>query len=386
MTIIATYRIDDQAIFNSDFRLTTRDKNNQKRQLDLSMKFIDIDKKIGLFLAGDVQYWKVTIPKISEIINLVTVGNILDTEGVFKQIIDSSAFKHTGGRSSAIGFMIDDITKKNIQFKIEINPGIGSLLDEIPTNKFIIIGSGANIPKLTTRVEKRLTSDLELFGKDLYQLGASMRDEIKQALKNSGSQSYEKLGISPFMAISTLSGSHFMIRGEEIKGDYFSDRGSYSFNYSFEAENNQILLKNYYNDTIQEVKGLSDMTPDLNGDIFDPEYLSKKQDPSSLFPKNNYVYLFHQWVVFEMKTVYRSIRRIDFVGNKRLCVMQEPIISILYDVEDGEIVKYPDCRDQYISINEEKDKLFNSELKSERLFDHVWLENFMEEYHNFYTS
>src|SRR5699024_10244377 len=108
-----------------------------------------------LFLAGDVQYWKVTIPKISEMINLVTVGNILDTEGVFKQIIDSSAFKHTGGRSSAIGFMIDDITKKNIQFNIEINHRIGSVLNELPNNKFIINGSGTKSPKLTTRIEKR---------------------------------------------------------------------------------------------------------------------------------------------------------------------------------------------------------------------------------------
>lgn len=80
MTIVAAYRFDDTCVYVSDFRTTNRLEGN-KTFHDTCLKFTDIDQRLGLFLAGDVTFWKETIPKISEIVDLCQLAGTDNEHG-----------------------------------------------------------------------------------------------------------------------------------------------------------------------------------------------------------------------------------------------------------------------------------------------------------------
>ena len=107
MTIIATYRIDDMAIYVNDFRVTI---NNQE-QFDASFKFIDIGNQLGMFLAGDVTVWLRLVPLLNHIMDQVNVDNILDFKGPFKETIQREVEELPSdvySRAGALGFITDD--------------------------------------------------------------------------------------------------------------------------------------------------------------------------------------------------------------------------------------------------------------------------------------
>ncbi|MBC2722672.1 MAG: hypothetical protein HGJ97_08310 [Desulfosporosinus sp.] len=381
MTIVAAYRYDDTCIYVSDFRVTSRCQENRAIQ-DACLKFIDIDKRLGLFLAGDVSFWQNAVPEIQDIINSISYENLEDMEGPLKEVLDSCAFRHRGSSAAAIGFLINPNDYGNRQFVIRITPGMGSIISELPNNSCTLIGSGAIIPNIKDGIEERIEYFLKKF-KDasLYELGREMRDEIKQSLKECGSSSFSKLGISSCMAISMLEKGYFQITGEEINGGHYSDTGSFQFTYSFTRDNNnQNVLVNGMNDDSYVLNSVTETTVSFEERIFDPERVEQGEDPSIIYLEANFVYLLHQWVVAEPshEFIYRSLSRIDFVTEKRLCNKAYTFKDCIED--KNEIKHYPDFRDKYFVLEEPLLSKFEAEVNQSVLFNHSWLSQFISDY------
>lgn len=387
MTIAAVYKKDDQSIFISDFRVTERTNAGVRTQKDISFKFVSIDNRIGFFLAGDVEKWKLALDQIEGIKSNITFDNITkDEDNPLRECLINIALKVNGSEFCAIGFIINDETKENKVFEIQVMPGIGCSIANIHS-EVVVIGSGQNLPNIQNRITNRIENDFRYYGNDLYQLGCSMRDEIKKTLNECGSKVFEKLGISPVMSISTLSASHFLVRGEEIDGEKIDKNQYASFDYSFEKdENGNIILNNKIQRKTQQLKDIKSSQLNGQGTIFDPEMLGCSEDSSILFSNEESVFVFHQWLLPEYKTVYRSIYKISFIGNNRLCSRGNSITNIVENISDEELVKYTDCRDVYVEFKENKKEYFENDLTEINLFDHEWLDNHISNYYEIFYS
>lgn len=393
MTIAAAYRFDDRAIFVSDFRMT-----DATGQSDTSLKFVDLDRRLGLFLSGSVGLWLKAIPKINEIMSEVTIDNILDNEGPFVQELTFVAWANPNASiSRAIGFIIDDQNRRNQLFLLELRPGERASISLIQTNSCVVIGSGSRLPDIKRRITTRIERAVTIFGMDLYKLAGEMRTEIQQTLKDSGAGSFRKLGISPYMNLSSIAGSHFLIRGEEIQGGKFSDNAAPTKHfYSFiKDDSGNLILQNLCTGSTLSVNNLNGVQELNERKTFDPEGMSEDLDPSELYPDADHVYLLHQWVTQYDKekngkilgAVYRSLKKIDFidVGNGvRLCKASEPFINVHEEVSLAELKKYADCRDIYIENLLQSEVDFHTELSEKRLFDHTWLSQFIPNYNELY--
>ncbi len=390
MTIIATYRFQDKAVFISDFRVTTRPISGSKVQADLSMKFVPIDRKIGMFLAGDVDFWKLAIAEVIKQSSDINIDNILDTLGPFNLLLNDVAIKYgrRAGQSSAIGFIVDETRHENVQFNIEIVHGNGAILTQTPNNQVTIMGSGKDVPNIKQALEHFFSDNLSRYNNDLYKIAFYFRDEVKKLLQRCGSSAYEKLGISPYMAKASLVQDSFCLHGEEMSGGHYSDRNSYDFKYSLVKEDDGcIILFDHSNNERLEVIEIMGNTPSMEAIIFDPERATTRgEDPSQLFPGRDYIYLFHQWVIPEDQTVYRSLKKIIFATDKRLCVPSDPIIGVLHLEDKKEIQRYLDCRDQYFELDPGKAALFDLCISSENLFDHELLATYITNYSTFWKS
>lgn len=386
MTIIATYRFDDKAIFINDFRVTIRSVNASKTQADLSMKFVPIDGKIGMFLAGDVDFWKMAIEEITRQASDISIENILDPSAPFNMLLNAVTlrFGRRTGKSGAIGFIVDQVQKKNVQFNIEIVHGQGAMLEETPNYQITIMGSGKTIPNIKQELEVFFRKNLSKYNNDFYKIGYYFWIEVKKMIQQCGSLAYEKLGISPYMAKSSLVQDSFCLHGEEISGGYHSDRGSYEYNYSLLKDGNgQIIFFDHFNQEKLKVVEIMGTTPNMEEVIFDPEKVTQGVDPSQLFPGRDYIYLLHQWVIAENKTVYRSLKKIKFTKDKFLCMPLEPIIMVIDVDDEKEMQRYIDCRDQYFELDQEKSELFDSLVTAENLFNHELLALYICNYSNF---
>ncbi len=393
MTIVAAYRFDDRAIFVSDFRMTDR-----TGQSDTSLKFIDLDGRLGLFLSGSVKLWSIAIEKVKPRMSEITIDNIFDEDA---PLVDELTYVAWGNpklsTSRAIGFIIDDMNKKNVMFKIELKSGERAHITPLLENTCDVIGSGAYIPNIKSRISSRVQKAVANSGIDLFQLAIEMRSEIQLLLKESGVTSFRKLGISPYMCLSSIAGSHFLIRGEEIQGGTFSDQQAPTDHlYQFIKDcNGNLVLQNLNTNTTLSVRTLNDVQGIDEREIFDPEGMSGDSDLIDQYPDADHIYIFHQWVITSGKEeemhvdVYRSIKKIDFVdiGNGiRLCKSNEPIINVLEEVPIIELQNYEDCRDVFIDSLLNSDAEFQAELSPERLFDHSWLSQYMPNYDQFYTK
>ncbi|MEL3972052.1 hypothetical protein AAEO50_07160 [Rossellomorea oryzaecorticis] len=396
MTIVSVYRKDKTAVFASDFRSTT--KGNQT---DVSLKFTDIGNDIGLFFSGDASFWNENIQSIKEITKEVSFLNVWDREGPLYEVINNAYWSQKPRiRTRAIGFMINNQTQDNKMSTIDIHPGLGVRFVPLENNRSLVIGSGAFLTNIEERINKRILRDREEFGDDLYSLSDSMRKEILESLLNHGSSSFRKLGISPYMALHTLAGSHFMIRGEHIQGEVYSDKQNFKYDYSFlrDENSNQIKLIDHINDKQLLVDDVTNIDNSLSGDLFDPQQITSIFDPEVEFQNNDFVYLFHQWVTIhdearfsnverETISVFRSLKRISFKQvlnyDFRLSHSSEPI-SDIKDFPLKYLQNYPDCRDQYFVLTEIKDKQFLKELNQDQLFDHNWLSSYIEDYYRIF--
>lgn len=300
-------------------------------------------------------------------------------------------------RSRAIGFVIDNETQENVLFSIDAWPGTGVRIEPIEENSCLVIGSGSLIDNLESRIGQRISYEIEQNGVDLYHLATSMRQEVQSALNAYGTSSYRKLGISPYMALHSLAGSNFMIRGEQIEGEVITEDDDFNYSYSFErdTETDEVVLVDTVNEERIVISNIMDLENVLDGVPFDPQGLTTGFDPEVAFPDNEFVYRFHQWVVKDDDIigpfVYRSITKISFVildenTNLRVCKYSAPIIKG-EDESLEDIDFYPDCRDQYFTVSNSRDEEFNRDLDEENLFNHEWLALFIDNYYSvFYTA
>ncbi|PGN29278.1 hypothetical protein [Bacillus thuringiensis] len=393
MTIISMYRIDDRAIFLSDFRTSSNGN-----QTDVALKFINIGEHIGLFFSGDARFWERCITPLQEVGGFVTLNNVLEMEEPFcREIREIFWEQQPSIRSRAIGFVIDNETQVNVLFSIDALPGTGVRIEPIGENSCLVIGSGSLIDSLESRISQRINYEIEENGVDLYHLANSMRKEVQSALNSYGTSSYRKLGISPYMALHSLAGSHFMIRGEQIEGEVFKGKDKFHYSYSFEKdeETGETVLLDTVNEKRIVISNIMNLENVLEGVPFDPQGLTNGFDPEEAFPDNEFVYLFHQWVVtddvFLGPLVYRSITKISFVvleenTNLRVCQYSASIIKVV-DGPLEDIDFYPDCRDQYFTVSNSIDEEFVRGLNEENLFNHEWLSSFIDDYYSvFYTA
>lgn len=392
MTLHAVYRFDDCAIFLSDFRLTEAGSI----QSDSSFKFFSDDEKLGLFLSGDVDLWKVVLQRFNEISPNINLENILNDDGVFKQhLIDCALSNPQYSMARAIGFLVDDIKKENILFQVEISPGNGAIINLIAKNTCHLIGAGPLIPNLKEKIVQRIQKDIDFFGMDLYQLADGMRKETIDVIKSCGGTAFSKFGISPVMFISSLAGSHFIIRGEELTTGKYSDNTSpilAKYAFTTNPQKQKVLIE--YNDDLQtrEVV-LQDIQHIIGNSIqekFDPEQHEQFFDPIKEFPNRSFIHLFHQWVVpansgANTNVIYRSIKKINIIevgssGNKFKVLNPLEATAEGIEVSKEELTLYPDSRDNYILIDESLEKKFEDLVKSASLFNHELLIRYIPNY------
>lgn len=389
MTIIASYRMDDKALFVADFRVSTKENNVIRKQMDFSLKFHSLDNKLGLFMSGDVHFWKHAIPKIDEVISKVNINNVLDISSPLWQNISSVAIKHKGGKAGAICFFINESKEKNIQFNIEIEPGKGCKIKENKNFEAIILGSGRYLPNIKERINNSVEKcrKIDYIQDDLYKLSGCIQNEIKNSLVECGSSSFKKLGISPCFATASLEKGSFCIYGTEIEGLNLSDRKSISYNYSFdETRIGNIALKDYVKDNIQIINNIFEISKESIGIIFDPEGLTIGDDPSKLFPNDNYIYQLDQSIIpFHFKfnksyQILRIVKKIDFITEKRLC-QETNITSDVLNVSFDELNNYKHNR-SYFSFDERNEM----ELSKSSLFNHDFWKKIIDDYFNFYEN
>lgn len=390
MTIIATYRMDDCAIYINDFRVTMR---HPDRQLDASFKFKEFGGRLGLYFAGDVNLWRTLIPVIDMVINETSIENILDREGPLCDRLQREVERLPFGQysdSGAIGFIIDDNRRQNVQFIIRLHPGRGCIIDEIQNRTCTVIGSGSSIPSISDNISRRFCSDLVTIGEDFYRLGCGVRDETQNIMRRCGPTSFTKLGISPCICISTLVASHFMIRGEELEGESFSAGNYHRYHFSFlRNSNGEIVLVDHINSNEIVINNIENTNTNLEGDIFDPQNLTSGDDPSDLFSDENVVYLLTQFVVPEYRMVWRTLDRINFFNFREQRVCNPDYIRvanrIIEDCSPEMIQPFTQIEKGYFGINQNGSAEFEMQI-NERLFDHDWLSIMVENYDRFYRE
>ncbi|KAF6558331.1 hypothetical protein G9G63_25730 [Paenibacillus sp. EKM202P] len=386
MTVIAMYRFDDSAIFVSDFRTTLGDGT----QYDVMLKFIDYDKRLGLFLSGDVGFWKSVLPKVENRLSEITLGNIDDPDGPFREELRFGAY--TGlerSRARALGFIIEG--KNNRIFQVDLTPGGAAIWEEIPQYSGVVIGSGGHLYRIQARIENAARHTVMNFGMDYYRIADSVRREIGDCMRDAGAGSYMKLGVSPYMCLSSLVGGHFMIRGEEVEGtQYDTDGPSRPFSYQFiRKTDHTLVLRDLIEGVEHKVYNFNTSDDVDNYEVFDPERKTLPSfDITETLSEKDHVFLFHQWVTYykedEMYNVYRSVKKIEFIevpGRRKIQKGSAPIISHRdFPSPIGE--RYIDCRDVYIELNPDKEEEFEKDMDESLLFDDSWLANHIFNYYS----
>ncbi|MGO4734292.1 hypothetical protein [Paenibacillus sp. 2KB_22] len=386
MTVIAMYRFDDSAIFVSDFRTTLRDGT----QYDVMLKFIDYDKRLGLFLSGDVGFWKSVLPKIEKRLSEITLRNIDDPDGPFREELKFGAYTGLGrSRARALGFIIEG--KDNRMFQVDLIPGGAALWGDIPPNSGVVIGSGGHLYRIQARIENAVRHTVKDIGMDYYSIADSVRREITDSMRDAGTGSYGKLGISPYMCLSSLVGGHFMIRGEEVKGTHYDTDGPpRKFRYQFIRNTDDTLVLRDLSEGVEhKVYNFNTSDNVENYEIFDPEGKTLPAfDITETLSERDHVFLFHQWVTYheedDIYNVYRSVKKIEFVevpGRGRIQKSSTPIIFHRdFDPSIGE--RYLDCRDVYIELNPGKEQGFEKEIDESLLFNDSWLADHIVNYYS----
>jgi hypothetical protein len=387
MTIIAMYRFEDSAIFVSDFRTTL----GGEIQYDVMLKFIDYDKRLGLFLSGDVDFWKSVLPKINQRLDEITIENIDDPDGPLREELKFGAYTGLGrARARAVGFIIDHESKVNRMFQIDLSPGEAATWEEISPNTGVVIGSGAYLHRVQLRVENAARKAVYDFGMDYYRIADNVRKEIDNCLRDAGAGSHIKLGISPYMCLSSLVGGHFMIRGEEVMGEQYDMKGPpRKFHYQFIAKEDETLaLQDIIGGVEHKVYNFNTSTDVETYEIFDPEWkASPSFDISEVYTGQDIIFLLYQWVTHHdednIYNVYRSIKKIEFIEvPKRGRIQKSEFLIVNHlDVPIPIGETYLDCRDVYFELYPEKEIEFQNDISEGKLFDDKWLSEHIIDYY-----
>lgn len=385
MTLVCAYKNQQTSFIISDFRIT---RGKDRTQNDQILKFLSFGKKLGLFLAGDVEFWKNANSSIQKVIKDITLENCLDINAVFWQELSSTAINYKGRPSSAIGFILDP--DSHLLFKLIVHPGIGAKVVEIPNNECVIIGSGCKIPGIESILSSTYERLSDYYNDDAYCIASSFRTNIVNEMTKLGSQSFEKLGISPVMAISILKNNSFKICGEAFTGSNFDSTGNSEFAFEItKNENEDIIISDQMENSLIKIFDINAYMNEDNALIFDPANLTKAYDPSIKF-ESDYVYLFEQTIfkacgVTIPNMVIRNIDRIDFITNYRFCKNQRLHLNIKKEFCGKDFSRYLQLDKKYFVLDKEEEKIFLREICPEKLFDHEWLNNFIPEYTRFYN-
>ena len=387
MTLVLTYPFGDKAIFISDFRIRIKTGSGNVCQYDVLIKLLKIGEEIGLFVSGDSQFWEDVLPKLQAVSQEINIENITDNDGTFCSVLKETFINGNYEFSRGLGFIIDLTTKSNCQFYIQCY-NTSCDIDKTDDRKATIFGSGDKVPQIEDRVNRVATVLEKQCDNDLYRIASGVRQEVIAALKDAGAASFEKLGISPYMAIGILDNDHFYICGEHTIAHSYSEKGIVEFKHSFgRNQENRIVLRDDKTGEEKEVQSIDKFSIPGERYVFDPQQLSQDSDPSLLYPDDDAVYLFHQWCVSEMellglRVVYRSVQKIEFVTKDRLC--ERTILSqgIKDDIDNAEFDKYIDSRDVYFLVAFGQRVGLETKLSDVTIFDHKFLSKYIKNYHN----
>ncbi|PES95293.1 hypothetical protein CN510_16145 [Priestia megaterium] len=409
MTIALVYKYDDKAIFINDFRVTTPGKDGNK-QLDALNKFRQVNDNIGMFLAGNVEYWKLALNAIGNNKDQITIDNILNIEGPLKTSLQACLERipcQSNEIIGAIGCLVDPDTKKNVVFKIKGKPGFGCIIEEVPDDSCIVIGSGSSIPGIQTMMYDKganLVKNNKL-NLSLMEIATGMRNELKMIFKQCGSSSFRKLGISPIFSISLLESSSFYMCGEEIKGSFHSSTSekSRSFHYIFEKQDGVPILFDFDSKKKIPIKDIYDFSPESPSNIFDPERLTEGFDPSDCIGQSNDMYIINQWVDVSMNSLidYNKLNKVDnlyFVDRtiykvkhfiykgQILCNPTYEVLAQEYieDITELEAAKYNNVGKHHLILKGAFEEKVFEKLVKLNISNHQWLRELVCNYDDLY--
>ncbi|MGD6805199.1 hypothetical protein [Rossellomorea aquimaris] len=391
MTIIATYRREDIAIYIYDSLLTVKEPN---KQLDASFKFIALEERIGIFLSGDVNLWKKVIDKLENKISFITVDNILDFDGIFRTELNKVVGESPSNRytySRALGFIRDDVNKRNLQFLLELNPGKGCLITEVPDGELKVIGSGSYVPDIEPLLKYKFDKLFVEYKKhlDLYHFASNCREEIEGLIQACGPSIYKILGISTVLSLAYIVGDYFIIIGEEREGGNFTKVKGHRHKFStLKSEKGEVKLL----DHLDKNKGyylniVFDTTPETSGEIFDPRFSYYAEDPLKYYCENSTVYWIDQWVEEDYQFLWRKIERVEYrkcnIRGKTVIIPHPNRHKIVSQWREKvgvfKIFDYQNIDEMYFSISKEQSEYFEKELAS-NIFNHAWLKKYITKY------
>ena len=393
MTLITGFTNNQKSFIICDLRLT-KSKGKNRNQFDRTLKFISLKNKIGLFPSGDVSFWQEIIPKMNDVVDLVSYENIIDIKEPFWQELSMAGGKFSGRISRAICFIISPELQKHRLIKITIKPGKGAIIEEFSQKKTETIGAGACIPDINTKLDS-IYDRLDKFYKgDLYCIASSFRTEVLNQIQKNGSSTFKKLGISPIMILSILYKDYFCICGEEGKGGDYSTSNIYTYKYEFSKEDGEkVRLKNLNDGNEFQIIDLNELDLLANQDeIFDPAKLTEKFDPSEYYKDKKHVFVLEQAIfpkmIGDMKNhIVRYLDKIEFITEHRFCKKIELKKNSLENIEDEEFSKYQNNDKTYFSFDtSDVEQKFLEELSEEKLFDHYWLSEFISDYRKAYKN
>ncbi|MFY0802064.1 hypothetical protein [Peribacillus frigoritolerans] len=410
MTIAVMYKYDNKAVFINDFRVTTADLSGI-RQVDAMNKFRRINNNMAIFLAGNVDHWKIAIEAIENIRDDITINNALDPDGPLKTALQScieSIPYHSNQIIGAIVVLVDPNTKRNITFQIRGETGRGCNVFEVPNNSCLVIGSGSNIPDIQNRLQKLAVNLTRKNKYNLLELANILRGELKLIFKKCGPSSFRKLGISPVFAISLLESCAFQMCGEEIKGSFHSSTNEKSreHHYTYKMEEGSPILYDYITNKKVTIKDIFDFSSEDPSNIFDPEELTIGFDPTVANNGDKNMFIINQWVHRSMKdlellhegadslsdlfSLDRAIYKVEIFkyNEKVLCNPNYRKLAdgLLEDIPLSEAEKYNNIGYHNLILNEDTNENIFVNLINQNLYNHQWLRNQIENYVEFYKD
>lgn len=278
MTLIATCRSDQKAIYIHDFRVTTANV-----QSDAIVKWLLIDERIGLLVAGLVGYWTDVKNRVEPIAGSINYDNALDIGGPLHiALVDAALNQHCSPdkRSGALGFIIDIDNGRNRQFAIEAIPGNGAIIRDLSQSDVAILGSGSSVPDIEERLRNAYIGCRTVLGEgaDLYEIGGGVRSGIHAAFQQVGPTAYEQYGVSPMMGLGILDGVHFRIPGEVGTGLVVNGNRGFETGFSLIANNHGgFTVTDDIVGTSVELLLVSDAPISYSGEVIDPEHRTERR-------------------------------------------------------------------------------------------------------------
>lgn len=397
MTMALVYKKNNQAFFLQDFRITYPKENN--RQIDSMMKFQIFDNKIGLYFAGNIRVMKSIIEEIKIFQTKISINDIADGNGILVRKLNDYMRKNLNNytyeqKVEILGFVIDVNRNKNECFYLELIPGVGVGLKSLDDDKVTIIGSGKYIPEIEQLLTEAFRKAIKLQKRNGYKLITIMdavEQEIKRIFTHIGISNYSKLGISPYFAKAVLMDSSFVMYGQEINGDNITtdfnkndDKPkSNKFKYKFYREKENVFLEDKNNNKKIIVKNAETFSEEDGDNIFDPEKLAERFDPSKNLCHNGVAYIINQWVnkgEFINRVIYRSEINDKEILNPNYKTIASDMIKIK---NCNEYSNYILSGDSCLIVENNLQGIFEEQVNA-NLFNHKWMEKYVKNYSDIY--